>query len=116
MFDEVLHYNLNTQFTSQCNMFCCYYCPLGNVDADQQLATAPTNGSVVLWDLQKMTKSKICQFLAMCMVCMRSIIATHNWMHMYCTEICRVHFRASWILTHTCVIICHVVTSVNLPG
>ena len=39
--------------------------------------------------------------------------ATHHWMHMYCTEICRVHFRASWILTHTCVIICHVVTSVN---
>lgn len=32
---------------------------LGNVNTDLQLATAPTNGSVVLWDLQKMTKSKI---------------------------------------------------------
>eukprot|EP00731_Ephydatia_muelleri_P024253 Em0016g524a len=30
-----------------------------NPNEDQQLATAPTNGSVVLWDLQKMTKSKI---------------------------------------------------------
>ena len=33
-------------------------------DAENQLATAPTNGSVVLWDLQKMTKSKIGKFLA----------------------------------------------------
>ena len=33
---------------------------------DAQLATAPTNGSVVLWDINKRTKSKLGKFAVPC--------------------------------------------------
>ncbi len=51
-----------------CMCVCCVYvCLLGVcvricVCLDHQLATAPTNGSVVLWNIEKRTKSKLGEF------------------------------------------------------
>jgi len=36
---------------------------------DAQLATAPTNGSVVLWDINRRTKSKLGKFAIQCTSC-----------------------------------------------
>jgi len=39
------------------------------VSVDCQLATAPTNGSVVLWNIEKRTKSKLGKLSSVMVVC-----------------------------------------------